>query len=216
MDYKKLTELDPVITLSDNDLIDVSVYNGGNWVSNSASIATLVNNSSASTTYLKLDASNDPITGDLDLGLNDISNVNALTVIGDFVNQDPNSIDMGYSNIHDNRGYNNEYINDKEIYNSAIKGHPNTPQEGSIRMLDGVLSCYLNGVWADIVTGFRFREDSDEGYELEHKPIGFYNWYEVSSGNSNEKGLNGLPITQQYTTSMGAYPVPLEIDGGTF
>ena len=67
MDYKKLTELDPVITLSDNDLIDVSVYNGGNWVSNSASIATLVNNSSASTTYLKLDASNDPITGSLQL-----------------------------------------------------------------------------------------------------------------------------------------------------
>lgn len=139
-----------------------------------------------------------------------------LTVEGDFVNQDLNSLDMGYSNIHDNRGYNEDYINDKEIYNSAIKGHPNTPVEGSVRMVDGVLSVYLDATWKDVVTGFRFREDENGNYELEHSPIGFDGWYEVNSGNSDIIALNGLPTAQQYVTSMGAYPVPLELDGGTF
>jgi hypothetical protein len=41
-------------------------------------------------------------------------------------------------------------------------------------------------------------------------------WIEVNSGNSDNLGLNGLPIVQNYKVSMGAYPIPLEIDGGTF
>lgn len=138
-----------------------------------------------------------------------------LTVEGDFVNQDLNSLDMGYSNIHDNRGYNEEYITDKTIYNAKI-GWSIFDEEGSIRTFDGLLEIFLNSVWNDVVVNFRFRENADNSYALEHSPIGFNEYYEVYSGNSVEKGLNGLPLIQNYVSSMGAYPVPLELDGGIF
>ena len=54
-DVKKLSELALANSVSDADLIDVSVYQlGGGYVSNAVSIGTLFNNSSASTTYLTI------------------------------------------------------------------------------------------------------------------------------------------------------------------
>jgi len=65
-DYKKLSELNLANSVEDVDLIDVSVYqDGGGYVSNAVSIGTLWNNSNASSIFLKIDASNDPITSDL-------------------------------------------------------------------------------------------------------------------------------------------------------
>lgn len=129
--------------------------------------------------------------------------------------EQPNAVDMGLlpSMVSNDRaGYTDNYITDKTIYNSAIGGNANT-DEGSIRITDGTYQVYLNGTWNDIVTGFRFREDDDGGYELEHRPIGFDWWIEVMSGNSDELGLNGLPLAQQYQVSMGAYPVHQQIVG---
>lgn len=127
----------------------------------------------------------------------------------------PNAIDMGLTPpmvVNDRAGYSADYITDKTIYNSAIGSNANT-DEGSVRTSSGVLQAYLNGVWADVVTGFRFREDSAGYYELEHRPVGFDWWIEIMSGNSDELGLNGLPLMQQYQVSMGAYPVHEQIVG---
>lgn len=129
--------------------------------------------------------------------------------------QQANAIDMGLTPpmvTNDRAGYSADYITDKTIYNSAIGGNSNT-DEGSVRTSSGVLQAYLNGTWADVVTGFRFREDSAGYYELEHKPVGFTWWLEVMSGNSDDLGLNGLPLAQQYRVSMGAYPVHEQIVG---
>lgn len=126
-----------------------------------------------------------------------------------------NAVDIGlqFPMVQNDRaGYTAEYITDKAIYNSRILGNANAT-EGSVRTGSGVLQVYLNGTWADVVTGFRFREDSAGYYELEHKPIGFTWWVELSSGNSDDLGLNGLPLAQQYRVSMGAYPVHEQIVG---
>jgi len=126
-----------------------------------------------------------------------------------------NAVDMGLQPPmvqNDRSGYSATYITDKTIYNSAIGGNANE-DEGSVRTSSGVLQAYLNGTWADVVTGFRFREDSAGYYELEHKPVGFTWWLEVMSGNSDDLGLNGLPLVQQYRVSMGAYPVHEQIQG---
>jgi len=129
--------------------------------------------------------------------------------------QQANAVDMGLQPpmaVNDRAGYSADYITDKAIYNSRILGNANST-EGSIRTSSGVLQAYLNGTWADVVTGFRFREDSAGYYELEHKPVGFTWWLEVMSGNSDDLGLNGLPLAQQYRVSMGAYPVHEQIVG---
>jgi len=126
-----------------------------------------------------------------------------------------NTADMGLLHptvANDRAGYSAEYITDKTIYNSAIGGNDNT-DEGGIRVSDSTYQAYLNGVWNDIVLGFRFREDDNGAYELEHRPIGFDWWIEVMSGNSDELGLNGLPLAQQYSVSMGAYPAHQQIVG---
>jgi len=98
----------------------------------------------------------------------------------------------------------------------AIGGSNGTPVSGSIRQTVNTLQAYLNGVWNTIVTGFRFREDSGAGYVLEHQPVGFNDWLELDTGNSIEnRGLNGLPIVQQYLVSPGAFPYPVIDSGGT-
>jgi hypothetical protein len=116
----------------------------------------------------------------------------------------------------DRAGYYDDAITDKTLHNVRLL-YSVLEEEGSIRTTpDGVLQVYLNGVWNDVVINFRLREDPDGNYEFEHMPIGFTEWIEILSGNSDTLGLNGLPIIQQYRGSMGAYPVPLQIDGGEF
>lgn len=127
-----------------------------------------------------------------------------------------NAVDIGLATDlvkNDRAGYSADYITDKSIYNSRILGSEVT-SEGSIRTSSSVLQVYLSGVWKDVVTGFRFREDPNSGYyELEHKPVGFTQWIELMSGNSDDLGLNGLPVVQGYATSMGAYPPHEQIIG---
>lgn len=113
-------------------------------------------------------------------------------------------------------GYGVDYIADKSLNYVTIGSGANSVN-GAFRLSSsGTFQIYANGVWNDIVINFRLREDSTNGYEFEHKPIGFNEWIEIFSGNSNTLGMNGLPIIQQYKTSMGAYPVPLVLNGGTF
>lgn len=145
---------------------------------------------------------------------NDIE-VNGIHINGDFSNYNKNILDIGAIQTSDARGYGRDYIGEKTLAYCRI-GASAFDEEGAVRIKNGVFQTYIDGAWQDVVTNFRFREDGNGQYELEHKPVGFSWWIEVNSGNSDIKGLNGLPIVQNYAVSMGAYPVPLELDGGTF
>ena len=123
--------------------------------------------------------------------------------------------DIGWAQNSSRIGYGEDYITDKTLNYVKIGGGANN-EEGAIRIVNGTYQVYLNGRWNDIVLGFRFREDETGSFEFEHQPIGFTEWIEIFSGNSESKGLNGRPIIQQYTASMGAYPPALQIDGGEF
>ena len=138
-----------------------------------------------------------------------------LLVTETFQNYNPDLTDIGKEQINDIRGYGTDYIS-KKLLSRVQVGSVADEVEGAIRNNSGTFQIYLNGVWNDIVINFRFREDDNGAYELEHKPVGFNTWIEVNSGNSNVLDLNGLPIIQQYKTSIGAYQVSLQIDGGTF
>jgi len=134
---------------------------------------------------------------------------------GPITNYNQDIPDIGVSQTSDFRGYGDDYIAEKTLAYTRI-GSQAFDEEGAIRIQNGVFQTYVNGGWSDVATGFRFRQDPNGNYEFEHKPTGFQWWIEVSSGNSDILGLNGLPLVQNYAVSMGAYPVPLEIDGGTF
>ena len=138
-----------------------------------------------------------------------------LLVTASFKNYNPDLTDIGFEQESDLRGYGNDYISKKLLSRVQI-GTVADEVEGAVRNNAGTFQIYLNGTWNDIVINFRFREDDGGAYELEHKPIGFDTWIEVNSGNSNALDLNGLPIIQQYKTSIGAFQVSLQIDGGTF
>lgn len=134
------------------------------------------------------------------------------------LNAIPNGVDMGLLPPmvqNDRSGYTATAITDKVIHHSTIGANANTVT-GGIRVSSGALQIYLNGTWNDVVTGFRFRENSAGGYALEQKPVGFNLWIEVDSGNSaSDLGLNGLPLVQGYQISMGAYPAYPRIVGRT-
>lgn len=112
-------------------------------------------------------------------------------------------------------GYHPDYISDKNITHSRIGANDNTG-EGQVRTSGGAFQWHDGITWNDIVLGFRFREDEDGQYELEHKPIGFERWYEVMSGNSNDLDPDGNPLIAQYTANIGIYGPVLQIDGGGF
>lgn len=141
--------------------------------------------------------------------------VDGLTVTGAFKNYDETTPDIGAKQDNDLRGYGDGYVSDKTLAFVRLSEQAKE-EEGAVRIKNGAFQAYMNGGWETIVSNFRFREDANGDYELEHKPVGFEWWIEVNSGNSDLPGLNGLPLVQQYKVSMGAYPVPLQLDGGKF
>lgn len=125
------------------------------------------------------------------------------------------SPDMGWTQSSSRIGYGTDYITDKTISNSAIGGNVTTTT-GAVRVSSGTFQIYLNGSWNDVVVNFRFREDANEDYQLEHNPIGFSDYYTAAGGNGLTLGVNGLPLVQNYSAVMGANGVPLLISGGVF
>lgn len=131
------------------------------------------------------------------------------------MNAEPQAPDMGSETDSTKDGYYEDAITDKDISNSKIGSNANN-EERSVRTAATGLQLYLNGQWNDLYELY-LREDDTFGYVVEHLPIGFDEYIEVMTGNSLQNlGLNGRPITQQYKTSMGVYPAPQIIDGGTF
>lgn len=121
--------------------------------------------------------------------------------------------DKGYEKNSSLAGYGDSYISDKTLHNIQVLGHPATKTTGSFwldtTVTPSVLHIYANGATKDIKIDFTTANN-----ELEHLPDSYT--IDVWSGNSNQLGNNGLPLVQEYKASMGAYPVPLLINGGTF
>lgn len=118
--------------------------------------------------------------------------------------------------ISDPQGYYDTAITNKLLHNCAIKYNADTT-EGAVRTTPtGYFQIYLNARWNTVVINFIFREDSSGAYELEHQPVGFNYYYEIMSGNSDNLGIDGKPIVQQYSSDMGAYQSDIIIDFGTF
>ena len=139
-----------------------------------------------------------------------------LNVNGSLSNYNSSIPDIGIETTSDIRGYGLDYVTDKSL-NYVTLGSGANDVKGAMRNNSGTFQMYLNGAWEDIVTNFRFREDANGNYELEHRPIGFDSWIEINSGDSNTLDCGGvLPIIQQYTSSIGPCQVPVEIDGGEF
>ena len=106
-----------------------------------------------------------------------------------------------------------DYISDKTLHNIRVLGHPATKDTGSL-WLDTTVTPNVLHIYTDDEEKVIKIDFTTENSELEHQPDEYT--IDVWSGNSNQLGVNGFPLVQEYKTSMGAYPVPILIDGGTF
>ena len=141
-------------------------------------------------------------------------------VKGTFINDaltDGANPDMGSATDSNFAGYYSDVVTDKRLSNVLIGSNART-EEGAVRTTTaGLFQIYLVGQWNDVVVNFVLRENGTYGYTFEHQPVAGGYYIEVMSGNStNDAGLNGLPIVQGYSVSMGAYPASPIIDGGSF
>jgi hypothetical protein len=113
-------------------------------------------------------------------------------------------------------GYAPTYVTDKDIVNCTIGfGGNGLYSEGEIRHDPNafITQIYQDGAWATFAMG-NLRQIAAENYALEAMPL--TNWIQVFNGDSEVLGLNGLPIVQGYTVSMGCYPVQQILNGGSF
>jgi hypothetical protein len=129
---------------------------------------------------------------------------------------DSQSPDMGAEADSARTGYGDDYISDKAI-NACTIGANGVAVNGGVKVTTvGVLYFYSAATdsWQAIVANFVLQEDSANQHTLEHAPVGFSNYIEIMTGQSlNNLGLNGLPLTNAYKTSLGPYPFPTVIGG---
>lgn len=141
-----------------------------------------------------------------------------LTVTNDFTNANTLIKDMGAFQFQDLRGYNNDWMIDKNLYNITIKTNSNT-FDGGLRTIynddTGIcnLQLYTDGKWNTLLAGVEITLDNDEA-DIEF--TGYTKNISLIDGDSDIKGINGLPIIQDFKQSMGAYPQQLVISGGDF
>jgi len=124
--------------------------------------------------------------------------------------------DMGAYQDSSRIGLHANYVDDKLLTRITIGTTYNNTRDGELRYdpsaaIGAGFFGRIGGAFAKFVTGIVLRELSSR---LQFQPSGSSEWYDVARMNSTSVGLNGLPITQDGQTSMGAYPAPLIIDGG--
>ena len=158
------------------------------------------------------------LTTDTEPQLTVYNGTNWYTVPIELIKETSASPDMGLQQPMVERGlagYTSTYITDKTLHQMRLLGHADMNEEGDIRTTtDGELQVYLNAATQDIVFGVRVREDADGLNNYEISPVGFDDYFEYLSGNSQANiGLNGLPIYQQLNAGMGPYPDALHVDG---
>lgn len=117
---------------------------------------------------------------------------------------------MGYDQKSNRLGYGDDYITDKTLANTKIAGNE-LAENGAVKVNTSIspnrLQIYLRDKWNTI-----FEDLTTDYGDFRHTPLDkeVYIW----SGDSVAVGLNGRSITQDYITSMGAYPPAKIIDGG--
>ncbi len=120
--------------------------------------------------------------------------------------------DMGYTQDNDKQGYGEDYIDGKKATTFGIGQFVGTPYNGALRLDQSVtpmkMQIFARGIWNQI-----FYDLQMVNGDFEHIPVAYT--IDVRSGNSNQVGLNGLPIVREYKVDMGAYPTRIIIDGGT-
>lgn len=120
--------------------------------------------------------------------------------------------DMGVPYDNDKLGYTAADITDKKLYNVVLQGSART-ENGGIRVdtsqTPNRLQVYLRDAWNTL-----YEDLTTEYGDFRHSPLDreIYIW----RGDSVEVGLNGRSVTQEYQVSMGAFPPPKVISGGTF
>ena len=123
------------------------------------------------------------------------------------------AVDMGVEQNSSTAGYGQDYITNKTLHSVALKGHPADPVNGSVRtditQDPDTFEIYLREAWQTII----YDLTTDDG-DFRHAPIGesIYVW----RGDSVLLGLNGRSMVSEYSVSMGAYPPPRVVNGGTF
>lgn len=134
----------------------------------------------------------------------------------------PNARDMGPAFYSNRIGYGQDYVTDKLIANCRIGYGSNAgTYDGDIRFnIDigtfGAYQQYSVGAWHNIVVGLVLTEQDDMSQAITQTPLGKTEDIVVFNGDSVLLGLNGIPIEEGYIASMGAYPVPQLVSGGTF
>ncbi len=105
-------------------------------------------------------------------------------------------------------GYGDKYITDLDLFNCKI-GSGSRKENGTLRLyLGSQLQIYLNNTWNNITSNINFN------HTLEFTLNGTKSILDVMTGRSKYNiGINGLPITNQYKTVMGACGFP-SITGG--
>ena len=158
------------------------------------------------------------VTGDLDIGIGTETPISKLQVVGSlhvdgaWTNYNNALPDMGVISTSDLRGYGTDYISDKRMSNCLIGSNSRTENGGlrvDVTADPDTFDIYLGGIWQSILYDLTVVSG-----ELEHTP--FDQTIDVWSGYSNLKGLNSIPIIQEYQTSMGSMPPKPTIDCGTF
>jgi len=122
-------------------------------------------------------------------------------------------VDMGYEKDSSTAGYGLTYISNKDIANCRI-GSNDRNVERAIRVVNSsppTFEIYMDGAWHTILYDFTM-----ESGDLQHTPFSSTEEIRVLSGNSVSVGLNGRPDVQGYKRSMGAFPPPVKIFGGTY
>jgi len=123
--------------------------------------------------------------------------------------------DIGLYEWNNRLGYGTDYVTDKLLANVWLGSNAGTT-EGSIwvdppTVNPRKLYVRLNSTNNTVIIDFSLLL----GY-LVHYPFSTTQAIKVWSGDSLEVGLNGIPVIQEYTSDIGAYPAPYIIHGGLF
>jgi len=125
--------------------------------------------------------------------------------------------DIGYEQGSNTIGYYETKITDKDLFHVVLGRNDRTVGGGIRSVVDDELGRVLqvydesDSRWKNALLDVRAQ--TDENNELEYKPTDSSLWLNVHSGDSDETGLNGVPVVQSYQASMGAYPAPEALRG---
>lgn len=124
--------------------------------------------------------------------------------------------DIGLMQNNSKDGYYATFITDKYLYNVILQGYTGTPVNGAIRINTDsnpdTFEIYMRDTgWFTII----YDLSMTLGYFV-HYPFSSTQAVKVWSGMSNEVGLNGRPMINEYDISPGPYPPPKVINCGSF